>query len=61
MATHGKDARRRHSHARRGHFLIRLLTRLRKKAPTAPLNLCIFLLFAGLLEVAGPGFEPGTP
>jgi hypothetical protein len=21
----------------------------------------VFLLFAGLLEVAGPGFEPGTP
>ena len=42
-------------------FLSRLLTRLRKRAPAAPSKLYIFPLFAGLLEVAGPGFEPGTP
>src|SRR5687767_8575535 len=42
-------------------FLSRLLTRLRKGASAAPSNLYIFLLFAGLLEVAGPGFELGTP
>jgi hypothetical protein len=37
------------------------LTRIRKRPSIAPSNLYIFPPFAGLLEVAGPGFEPGTP
>src|SRR5829696_4722312 len=37
------------SRTRRGLFLSRLLTHLRKRAPTAPLKLYIFPLFAGLL------------
>src|SRR5215210_5738167 len=53
-------ARLRDSRTRRDPFSIRLLTRLRKGASAAPSNLYIFLLFAGLLEVAGPGFEPGA-
>ena len=56
---HLRHARHRDSSPRRGHFSIRLLTRLRKGASAAPSNVYIFPLFAGLLEVAGPGFEPG--
>jgi hypothetical protein len=42
-------------------FSIRLLTRPLKSVSAALPESSIFWLFAGLLEVAGPGFEPGTP
>ena len=58
---HRRHASCYHRRARRDLFLSRLLTRLRKGASAAPSYLYIFPLFAGLLEVAGPGFEPGTP
>jgi hypothetical protein len=59
MTTHRKDARRRYSHARRGLFLIRLLTRLRKRTPTAPLKLAIFPPFAGLFKWRDPDSNRG--
>jgi hypothetical protein len=58
---HRRHARLRNSRTRRDPFSIRLLTRLCQRTPAARFGYLIFPLFAGLLEVAGPGFEPGTP
>jgi hypothetical protein len=38
-----------------------LSSNCRHKALARDENVPNFLGFAGLLEVAGPGFEPGTP
>jgi hypothetical protein len=58
---HRRQAGLHHSRTRTALFLSRLLTRLSQRAPETLPRLFVFVLFAGLFQVAGPGFEPGTP